>query len=118
LSETLSTGATGAVQGYPFGGPFSSIPAEVISVSQLTVPDIYGENATPREVYTLATGVEQGNSGGPLLSLEGEVAGVVFAKGQTQNDIGYAMTMAELQPVVDVAPSLSLVESSGSCTPR
>jgi S1-C subfamily serine protease len=118
LSETLAPGTAGAVQGYPFGGPFSSIPAEVISVSTLTIPDIYGESAAPREVYTLATGVEQGNSGGPLLSQEGEVAGVIFAKGQTQNDVGYAMTMTELQPVVDVAPGLNEIQSSGSCTPH
>lgn len=115
LLDAFPPSSVGAVQGYPFGGPFSSIPAQVISESVITVPDIYGNGGSPREVYTIASDVEQGNSGGPLLSEAGQVAGVVFAKGTTQEDVGYAMTMAELGPVAQAAPGLTESTSSGTC---
>lgn len=116
LSPALSRDSVGAVQGYPFGGPFISNPAQVISVATIGVPDIYGTSTSQREVYTIAADVEPGNSGGPLLSQDGTVAGVVFAKGTTENDIGYAMTNTELAPVIAQAESLTGSVSSGACT--
>ena len=77
--------------------------------------DIYGDSTSEREVYTLAAEINPGNSGGPLLALDGEVAGVVFAKSADSSQLGYAMTNTELAPVVDVAPELSAAVSSGSC---
>ena len=56
-----------------------------------------------------------GNSGGPLLTTDGDIAGVVFARSATDDDLGYAMTNTELGPVVDAAPSLATALSPGSC---
>ena len=38
-------GTAAAVQGYPYGGPFTMVNAEVLSVGHGAVPDIYGEIA-------------------------------------------------------------------------
>jgi S1-C subfamily serine protease len=115
LADTLSPGADAAVEGYPYGGPFTAGGASVVSVSQANVPDIYGQTKTQREVYTLAADVREGNSGGPLLTVDGSVAGVVFARNAQTANVGYALTMAELDPVAAVADGLDASVSSGDC---
>jgi S1-C subfamily serine protease len=118
LADTIPRGTDAAVQGYPFGGPFSSGAAAVMDVATADVKDIYDQSSSPREVYTLAADVRQGNSGGPLLTLDGQVAGVIFAKSGDRANVGYAMTMAELDPVAAQAPALSQTVSTGSCISR
>lgn len=114
-SPTLTGGTDAAFQGYPYGGPFASGAAEVLSVSTARVLDIYSASSAPREIYTLAADVREGNSGGPLLTLDGRVAGVVFARSGDTANVGYAMTMSELEPVAAQAPSLSAPVSTGEC---
>lgn len=116
IGATLPTGASAVFDGYPLGGPFSSKPAAVQGVSTVRVPDIYGTNTSDREVYSLAADVEQGNSGGPVLDANGHVAGVVFAKSSTTQNVGFALTTAELVPVATQAASLSNPVASGHCT--
>ena len=115
FSPTLAPGDAAAVQGYPYGGPFTMVPAGVESVGTANVPDVYDESWNPREIYALDAVVRPGNSGGPLLTDDGAVAGVVFARAENDENLGYAMTMAELDPVAARAPSLSNTVSTGSC---
>jgi S1-C subfamily serine protease len=118
LSPTLPEGSDAVFDGYPLGGPFQSGSARVDRVMTVRVNDIYGGNPSTLEVYQLAADVQEGNSGGPLLSTGGLAAGVVFAKSADTAGIGYALTMRELQPVVDEATSLVAPVSSGSCIRR
>jgi S1-C subfamily serine protease len=115
MTDTLDVGSAAVANGYPLGGPFVSIAASVISIDDASINNIYGADATARNIYTLAADVQQGDSGGPLLSEAGEVAGVVFAKSAETANLGYAMTMEELSPVADDAASLSAAVSSGEC---
>lgn len=87
----------------------------MLAVSREPIADIYGSGRTLREVYSLAALVQPGNSGGPLLTTDGDVAGVVFARSATDAELGYAMTIAELSPVASAAPGLSAPVSAGSC---
>lgn len=116
VAPTLAVGAAAVVQGYPHGGPFTSGAAQVVSVGTVVVPDIYDDSSAPREIYALAATVQPGNSGGPVLTPAGEVAGVVFARSDTGDDTGYAMTTTELMPVVAQLGNLSAAVDSGSCT--
>lgn len=115
MSPTLEPGAAAVVQGYPYGGPFTMVTAGVLTTGSAAVPDIYDESWNPREIYALQATVQPGNSGGPLLTADGAVAGVVFARAEDDSERGYAMTMAELTPVAAEAPSLTSAVSPGRC---
>jgi S1-C subfamily serine protease len=116
LGEELDNGATAAFAGYPAGGPYRIQPASVQSLSPVLVNNIYGADPQPIEVYSLAADVQQGNSGGPLLDLQGRVAGVVFAKSTANAPVGYALSLAELRPIAESAPGLDDAVSAGQCT--
>ncbi|AJT43071.1 MarP family serine protease [Psychromicrobium lacuslunae] len=118
LGSNLGIGASAAFDGYPLGGPFQSKPASVQSKGQVLVPDIYGQDRHLEEVYQLAGDVQPGNSGGPLLDLEGKVSGVIFAKADSNVQIGYAFTLTEVAPVVQQAAGLSQQVSSGHCVSK
>lgn len=115
LAGILPVGARAVVDGYPYGGPFTTGGAEVLAVSTERLDDIYGEPGGSREIYTLAAVVQPGNSGGPLLTTDGDVAGVVFARNADDPELAYAMTNTELAPVVARAPGLDDPVSAGSC---
>ncbi|MGT2424678.1 MarP family serine protease [Amnibacterium kyonggiense] len=116
VAPSPAVGDRGVVAGYPFGGPFTEGGAEVVQTGAVAVPDVSGSGRTIRQVAALAADVEQGNSGGPLLTRDGRVIGIVFAKSTDRSDLGYAMTPAEFGGVVDRAPSLTAAVSTGACS--
>ena len=118
LSSDLPPGSAAAFAGYPHGGPFQSKPATVQDITTVLVPDIYGNNAAPEDVYRIAGDVQPGNSGGPLLTMDGQVAGVVFAKATAESSLGFAITMNDLGPVAAQAPGLDSAVSSGQCVKK
>jgi S1-C subfamily serine protease len=115
LGDNLAPGAVGVAAGYPFGGPFVADPATVIALGPLLLQETSGQGLRSREVYTLASNIQQGESGGPLISETGHVVGVVFAKSAHTPNVGYALGMQEVSPVVAQASGLSAPVSSGSC---
>lgn len=115
LGTGLPAGSPAAFAGYPHGGPFQFNPATVQGIARVLVPNIYGTDPAPAEVYRLAGDVQPGNSGGPLLSTDGQVVGVIFAKATTESLLGYALTMADLGPVAEQAPGLSSTVPAGQC---
>jgi S1-C subfamily serine protease len=116
LSTTLPAGSLAVAEGFPFGGPYTALPAKVLSIDTVKVADIYGHNGADREIYALDANVQQGDSGGPLLTRAGQVVGVVFAKSATAHNIGYALTMASVAPLASKASTLTNRVSSGTCT--
>lgn len=110
-----AAGSTGVVDGYPFGGPFHTGPAGVVSTAPTPVRDVADHGTTIRRIVTLAAEVEQGNSGGPLLTAAGTVAGIVFARSATTDGVGYAMAPQEFRPLVRTAPADERAVSTGAC---
>lgn len=81
-----------AVVGYPQDGPFDVQTGRVRAMQNLRSPDIYGEGTVVREVFSLRALVRPGNSGGPIITPQGRVGGVVFAASVTDPETGYALT--------------------------
>ena len=111
----LSRGDNGVVAGFPLDGPYRLDAARVREVVEARGSDIYGQPGTTREVYSLYAQVRPGNSGGPLLSTDGRVVGIIFAKSLDDDSTGYALTLDEAKPVLDAASSASMPVDTGPC---
>lgn len=115
LEQDLGRGGGGAVLGYPEGGPLRAGPAAVRQVLEALGRDIYGRSTVRREVYELQATVRPGNSGGPFVTVDGAVAGVVFAASTTNGDVAYALTSTEVLPRVEQALGRTQATSTGPC---
>ncbi|MFF4790041.1 MULTISPECIES: MarP family serine protease [unclassified Streptomyces] len=100
------------VAGFPENGSYDVRAARVRGRITASGPDIYHRGTVRRDVYSLYTTVRQGNSGGPLLTTDGRVYGVVFAKSLDDADTGYALTIDEIQQ--DIAQGRTANQQVGS----
>jgi S1-C subfamily serine protease len=96
-SGDAESGDGAIVAGFPENGGYDVRAARVRGRITANGPDIYHRGTVRRDVYSLYATVRQGNSGGPLLTPEGKVYGVVFAKSLDDADTGYALTADEIQ---------------------
>jgi len=115
LTPTLQAGSSAVVEGYPYGGPFTVTPARVLSTGTVAVPDIYNKKDAARSVYALQAQVKPGNSGGPLLTAQGTVAGLVFARDENDSSRGYAETSDQIAPIVRDAPKWQTPVAATRC---
>ncbi|MGK5534082.1 MarP family serine protease [Streptomyces sp. URMC 129] len=94
------TGDDAIIAGFPESGPFDARAARVRERFQAEGPDIYRRGTVSRDVYSLYATVRPGNSGGPLLTPDGEVYGVIFAKSLDDDRTGYALTADEVREII------------------
>jgi S1-C subfamily serine protease len=113
---TLAAGDGAVVVGYPQGGPFDAEPARVRGAETVRGPNIYQDRRVTREIYALRSTVRPGNSGGPLLTPAGEVAGVVFAASYDDPDTGYALTDRTVAADAARGRALTAAVATGGCT--
>ncbi len=112
----LAVGDQAYAAGFPEGGPYQVSPARVRAVITADGKDIYGGRGVSREVYSLRTILQPGNSGGPLLDSRGDVVGMVFARSLSDAQTGYALTLKEIAPTLAKAATLSgKAVSTGQC---
>ena len=116
LQGGAGRGDQAVVAGFPEGGPYQLEAARIRDTIDARGPDIYHRDQVTREVYSLLADVEPGNSGGPLLALDGTVAGVVFAKSLDDPSTGYALTVDEVTPVARQGRATDRTASTGACT--
>jgi S1-C subfamily serine protease len=100
-SSTIEVGQPVFAIGYPFGtslGPKSTLTAGVISQTQRLIVSDYGHQAA---IQTDAD-INPGDSGGPLLNIDGEVVGINTATFSTETgaEINYAVPSDIISSVV------------------
>ncbi|MFG1774908.1 MarP family serine protease [Micromonospora sp. NPDC049051] len=110
------SGADAIVLGFPLDGPYNAQSARIRDVDRITGPDIYSSGNVTREVYTIRALVQSGNSGGPLVSSNGLVLGVIFAAAADDPNTGFAVTAAEARPVALAGAERTRAVGTGDCT--
>lgn len=114
-TEDASSGDGAIVAGFPENGAYDVRAARVRGRITANGADIYHRSTVRRDVYSLFANVRQGNSGGPLLSTEGTVYGVVFAKSRDNAETGYALTVDEIQEDIVKGRTANRQVDSDSC---
>lgn len=89
-------GEPAVVAGYPQDGGLDLQAATVANRIQATGQNIYNDATVTREIYSIRSTVRPGNSGGPLLTTDGRVFGVVFARSTSDAETGYVLTAGEV----------------------
>jgi S1-C subfamily serine protease len=111
-----TSGADAIVLGFPLDGPYNAQSARIRDVDRITGPDIYSSADVTREIYTIRALVRSGNSGGPLVSSNGLVLGVIFAAAAYDPNTGFAVTAAEARPVALAGAERTREVGTGECT--
>lgn len=104
-----------AVLGYPEDGPYDVESGRIRSEQRLRSPDIYGEGTVLRQVFSLRALIRPGNSGGPIVTSGGEVAGMVFAASVSDQDTGYALTADQVAESAAAGVTRTSPVDTGSC---
>ncbi len=104
----LSLGDSGAIRqgdlvlgfGAPQGLAFSVVPGAISAIRKLE-PGFAGEGETPEfPMLQLAMPIEQGNSGGPVVNLGGEVLGIVTLRHRVTENLGFAVPSNDLKALL------------------
>ena len=116
FDESGEAGDKAAVLGYPENGPFDARAARIRMEQRLRSPDIYGNGEVERQTFSIRSLVRSGNSGGPLVSEDGRVIGVIFAASITDRSTGYALTATQVGANAELGQNSTAEVSTGACT--
>ncbi|MFD7401493.1 MarP family serine protease [Streptomyces sp. NPDC059866] len=94
--DDAERGEAAVVAGYPQDGGLDLQAATVANRVRATGQNIYNDESVTREIYSIRSTVRPGNSGGPLLTTDGRVYGVVFARSTSDAETGYVLTADEV----------------------
>ncbi len=108
-------GTQGAVIGYPGGGPEVVLPAVVDGGVRAVGRDIYSNTHVIRQIWIVEADIHPGNSGGPLVDLDGHVIGVVFAASTSRAGQAYALTNDETNADIAQARGQTAATAIGPC---
>ncbi|MFD8064320.1 MarP family serine protease [Streptomyces cyaneofuscatus] len=114
-NDDAQSGDSAIVAGFPENGAYDVRSARVRARIDANGPDIYQRGTVLRDVYSLYATVRQGNSGGPLLTPDGKVYGVVFAKSLDDPDTGYALTADEIREDIEIGRTANQQVDSQGC---
>ncbi|GAA5125623.1 MarP family serine protease [Pseudonocardia adelaidensis] len=108
-------GTEGATLGFPGGHTEMVVqPASVKADLDAIGRDIYGTGRVHREIIALSGSVERGDSGGPFVTSDGLVGGVVFAA-DPSGGTAYALAVDEVRPAVEDAIRRNQEVGVGEC---
>lgn len=112
---TGEPGQAAVVLGFPENGPFDARAARIRSQINMRSPDIYDQGQHIRQAFAIRGLVRSGNSGGPLVSTDGSVLGVIFAASVTDSSTGYALTANQVAAVAARGRATSDRVGTGAC---
>jgi S1-C subfamily serine protease len=104
----------GAVLGFPGGQRELAVSGAVVrSRNRAVGRDIYGTGNVERHVLTLAADIRRGDSGGPFVTADGAIGGIVFAASAGERDTGYALEADWIRDDVEAAGDTAV--ATGAC---
>lgn len=112
---TQPDGTKTAILGYPGGGALDVEAGVILDQFDATGRNIYGQGSTTRAIYELNAHIIPGNSGGPIITKDGAVAGVVFAESTSYKNVGYALTAKKVASEVRAATLRNETVSTDRC---
>ncbi|AXE37510.1 MarP family serine protease [Acidipropionibacterium virtanenii] len=116
MVASASAGDQTIVAGYPLDGPYTLRAATVRGTIEARGENIYATRTVVREVMAVRGTVQPGNSGGPLLTTDGKVAGTVFARSTSASDTGYVLTNSATRAMIAAGSSDTTAASTQVCT--
>jgi S1-C subfamily serine protease len=116
FAGAANPGDNAVVAGYPLDATsLNRVAARIGGIQNAQGPNIYETSTVTRQIYEIRAVVKSGNSGGPLLSPQGTVDGVVFAAAVGESDTGFALTAAEVSADASAGEQLTRPVSTGAC---
>jgi len=110
-----TAGSSAVVAGYPLNHSFTAVPARIGGAENIIGNDLYQTGQVTRQVFEIRAVVQEGNSGGPLLSPSGTVYGVVFSVVTGTADTGLALTAAEVANAAAAGATQTTPVSTQAC---
>lgn len=109
-------GDPAAVVGFPADGPPAVAPARVRERRAWQSADIWGRGRYEHDAYVVRAAIRTGHSGGPLVTADGRVLGVVVASSRQDPETGYVLTAQQVAATLELATSADSVAGDG-CVP-
>ncbi|MDT0396303.1 MULTISPECIES: MarP family serine protease [Streptomyces] len=116
FDDDADRGDSAVVAGYPQDGDLNLQAATVANRVRARGQNIYNDAIVTREIYSIRSTVRPGNSGGPLLTADGRVYGVVFARSTSDAETGYVLTSDEVAEDAERAADATAPVDTGEPT--
>ncbi|MDQ0931527.1 MarP family serine protease [Streptomyces turgidiscabies] len=113
FDDSAKRGDSAVVAGYPQDGDLNLQAATVADKVRARGQNIYNSETVTRQIYSIRSTVRPGNSGGPLLTTDGKVFGVVFARSTSDSETGYVLTVDEVSGNAERAATATTAVDTG-----
>ncbi len=80
---------------------FETVEVSVTRLLRVSIEDIYVDELTERLAFEIAAEITKGDSGGPVFTNQGEVAGIVYAASREREDAGFVLRASEVATLLE-----------------